>query len=130
MQKEIIIDTNKREEIIDITNLINKNININKGIINIFTTHTTTALTINESSDPNLPIDLTNFLNKLVQKNIWLHDKIDGNADSHIKASLVGNSVTIPINNNKMLLGNWQRILFCEFDGKRKRKILITSIKN
>jgi secondary thiamine-phosphate synthase enzyme len=130
MNDTIIINTEKREDFIDITNIIEEKIKIKEGIIHIFTKHTTTAITINENSDENLPKDIIKFLNILVKKGIWLHDKIDGNADSHIKASLIGNSVTIPLKNSKLLLGTWQRILFCEFDGPRKRKIIISQIKS
>jgi secondary thiamine-phosphate synthase enzyme len=129
MSKEIIIQTNKREEFIDITDLVDSNIDIDEGIVHVFTTHTTTGITINENSDENLPIDIINFLDKLVKKGIWLHDSVDGNGDSHIKASLIGSNVTIPITNGKMNLGTWQRILFCDFDGPRKRKMILSFIK-
>jgi len=129
---EISVDTKKREELIDITNLIEielrKN-NIENGILHIFIPHATAAITINENADPNLPRDINEFLNKLVKKGVWVHDKIDGNANAHIKASLIGSSVSIPIENNKMLLGRWQDIFLCEFDGPRKRKIIINFIK-
>ena len=127
---ELIIKTNKREELIDITNLINEKINEDdNGIIHLFVAHTTAGITINENADANLPKDISNFLNKLVAKGIWMHDKIDGNADAHIKASLIGNSVSIPIKNGKMELGQWQNIFLCEFDGPRKRKILLNFLK-
>lgn len=127
---ELIIKTNKREELIDITNLINEKINEDdNGIIHLFVAHTTAGITINENADANLPKDISNFLNKLVAKGIWMHDKIDGNADAHIKASLIGNSVSIPIKNGKMELGQWQNIFLCEFDGPKKRKILLNFLK-
>jgi len=127
---ELIIKTNKREELIDITNLINEKINEDdNGIIHLFVAHTTAGITINENADANLPKDISNFLNKLVAKGIWMHDKLDGNADAHIKASLIGNSVSIPIKNGKMELGQWQNIFLCEFDGPRKRKILLNFLK-
>ncbi|MBU4069906.1 MAG: secondary thiamine-phosphate synthase enzyme YjbQ [Nanoarchaeota archaeon] len=127
---ELIIKTNKREELIDITNLINEKINeADNGIIHLFVAHTTAGITINENADANLPKDISNFLNKLVAKGIWMHDKLDGNADAHIKASLIGNSVSIPIKNGKMELGQWQNIFLCEFDGPKKRKILLNFLK-
>lgn len=127
---ELIIKTNKREELIDITNLINEKINEDdNGIIHLFVAHTTAGITINENADANLPKDISNFLNKLVAKGIWMHDKIDGNADAHIKASLIGNSVSIPIKNGKIELGQWQNIFLCEFDGPKKRKILLNFLK-
>jgi len=125
---ELSINTNKREELIDITSLIEKNINIKNGILHIFIPHATAGITINENADPNLPEDINDFLNKLVKKRIWKHDKIDNNADAHIKASLIGSSVLIPIENKEMLLGRWQNIFLCEFDGPRKRKIILNFI--
>ena len=122
------INTNNREELVDITSLIEKNIDIKNGILHIFIPHATAGITINENADPNLPEDINNFLNKLVEKGIWKHDKIDNNADAHIKASLIGNSVFIPVKDNQMQLGNWQNIFFCEFDGPRKRKIILNFI--
>lgn len=122
------INTSKREELINITELVRKEINIKEGLIHIFIPHATAAITINENADPNLPKDITDFLNKLVKKGIWKHDKIDGNADAHIKASLIGNSVIIPVKDGKMLLGRWQDIFLCEFDGPRKRNVILSFI--
>jgi len=126
---EIEIQTTKREELIDITKIIEEKINIKNGILHLFVPHATAGLTINENADPNLKEDIVNFLNKLVKKRVWLHDSIDDNADAHIKASLIGNSLTVPIKNNKMQLGTWQDIFLCEFDGPRKRKIIINFIE-
>ncbi len=128
---ELSINTNKREELVDITSLIKEELRKNKtknGILHIFISHATAGITINENADPNLPQDITDFLNKLVKKGIWKHDKIDGNADAHIKASLIGSSVFIPIENEKMQLGTWQDIFLCEFDGPKKRKIILNFI--
>lgn len=127
---ELFIKTSKREELIDITNLINEKINdADNGIIHLFVPHATAGITINENADVNLPKDISNFLNKLVAKGIWMHDKIDNNADAHIKASLIGNSVSVPVKNGKMELGTWQNIFLCEFDGPRKRKVLLNFLK-
>jgi len=125
---ELSINTNKREELVDITSLVEKNIDIKNGILHIFIPHATAGITINENADPNLPEDITDFLNKLVKKGIWRHDKIDNNADAHIKASLIGNSVLIPVENGRLQLGRWQNIFLCEFDGPRKRKIILSFI--
>ena len=125
---EIEIKTNKREELIDITELVIQNLGIKNGILHIFIPHSTAGITINENADPNLPEDINDFLNKLIKKGIWKHDKIDNNADAHIKVSLIGNSVLIPVKDNQMQLGNWQNIFFCEFDGPRKRKIILSFI--
>lgn len=126
---ELIIQTDKREELIDITDLIKNKIEIKKGILHIFVCHATCGITINENADPNIPKDISNFLNHLVPKGKWLHDKIDNNADAHIKTSIIGNSVSVPIKNKKPELGTWQNIFLCEFDGPRKRRIILSFIK-
>ena len=127
---ELTIKTGKREELIDITALIEEKVkDFEKGIAHIFVPHATTGITINENADPNLPVDITNFLNRLVPQGKWLHDRIDNNADSHIKASIIGNSVSIPVKEGKLQLGTWQDIFLCEFDGPRRRKIIINVIQ-
>ena len=123
---EINIKTNKREELIDITGLIDEKIKkFTDGVLHIFIPHATAGITINENADPNLPKDMVNLLNKLVPQGRWLHDRIDDNADAHIKSSIIGNSVSIPIKDGKMLLGTWQNIFLCEFDGPRTRRVLL-----
>ena len=126
---EIEVNTNNREELVDITVLVEEKIKIKNGILHLFIPHATAGLTINENADPNLPIDISDFLNKIVQKRVWRHDKIDNNADSHIKASLIGNSLSIPVKEGRMQLGTWQDIFVCEFDGPRKRRVILNFIE-
>ncbi len=131
--KEILVETKRKEELIDITILIEKvleKVEIKEGIVHLFCPHTTCGLTINENADENLREDISNFLNSLVRKGIWLHDKIDSNSDAHIKTSLIGNSLTIPFEKGKLILGTWQNLFLCEFDGPRKRKILVSVLEN
>ena len=132
MQEYIALSTSKKQELIDITSRINniiKNSKIKSGICNIFAAHATAAIIINENYDPNICLDLTDALNKLIPKGIWRHDRIDGNADAHIKSAILGASETIPIKNGKLELGRWQAVQFCELDGPRQnRKIVITII--
>ncbi len=132
MQEEFYISTKKKQELIDITSKVNSIIAKSKaksGLCNVFTAHATAAIIINENYDPNICTDLINALNKLVPKGIWLHDKIDGNADSHIKSAILGPSETIPIKNGELQLGRWQSIMLAELDGPRNdRKIRITVI--
>jgi len=129
--KSIRIRTNKRVEIIDITSKVEdilKDTNIDDGIAVIFTKHTTTALAINEY-EPGLIQDLENMLEKLVPENAgYLHDRIDNNADSHLRAMLLNSFLVIPIMSKKLGLGTWQRILFLELDGPREREITISVI--
>ncbi|MBI2650482.1 YjbQ family protein [Candidatus Woesearchaeota archaeon] len=132
MQEEFTISTNKKQELIDITDRINSIIRkskIKNGLCNVFAAHATAAIIINENYDPNICLDLIDALNKLVPSGVWRHDKIDGNADSHIKYAILGPSETIPIKNGKLDLGRWQSVMFAELDGPRSnRKIIVTAL--
>ena len=132
MQESIVLSTTKKQELTDITDQVNslvKKSKIKNGLCNVFTAHATAAIIINENYDPNICLDLLDFLNKRIPSGIWRHDKIDGNADSHLKSAILGASETIPINNGKLQLGQWQALQFCELDGPRSdRKIVVTII--
>jgi len=127
----IEIDTHKPVEVIDITSSVEgalQKSRIEDGICLVYTLHTTTGLAINES-DPNLVQDILKLLATLVpQGNGYLHDRSDGNAHAHMRSMLLGNSVVIPVEQKKLILGTWQRILFFELDGPRRRKILVRGI--
>ena len=132
MKHTLIIKTTKREECIDITNQLNnilKKSNIKQGIFNVFVSHATAAIVINENADPNICDDLINCLSKLIPRGIWKHDRLDGNADAHLKASILGPSETIPIANGNLQLGTWQAVMLVELDGPRERGIIINIIK-
>ena len=125
---EFKIKSKKRQEIVDITDKIKeiiKNSKTKEGFCVIYTPHATAALTINENYDPSVCQDFIDALNKMIPEGIWKHDKVDNNGDAHIKAAIIGPSVMIPIKNSELLLGRWQGIMFCEFDGPRERKIII-----
>ena len=130
MQDEIRLSTSKKQELIDITGKINtiiKKSKIRNGICNIFTAHATAAIIINENYDPNICLDLLDALNKTIPSGIWRHDRIDGNADAHLKSAILGPQETIPINNGKLALGQWQSCMLVELDGPRSnRRIIIT----
>jgi len=121
---EHFIKTTKEDEMINITHIVKedlKNSNVKNGIMIVYTPHTTAAITINESYDPDVVIDILFTLRKLVPKNPnYLH--IEGNSHSHVKASMIGTSITMIIENGNLKLGTWQGVFFCEFDGPRKRK--------
>lgn len=125
-----LITTKNRTEIVDISIIILdivKQNNFNDGIIFLYSPHTTAALSVNENADPNVKIDIINFLNKLVpNNNYFLHD--EGNSDSHIKGSLVNFSQTFIVENSTIKLGTWQGIFLMEFDGPRNREIWIKFI--
>ena len=132
MQEEFTISTSKKQELIDITGKINsiiKKSKIKSGLCNVFAAHATAAIIINENYDPNICLDLLDSLNKLVPSGIWRHDRIDGNADAHIKSAILGPQETIPVKNNELYLGRWQSCMFVELDGPRSdRRIIITTL--
>jgi len=121
------LQTNKREEFIDITTLIEAELSkLGKlgGVGTVFIPHTTAAVTINENTDPYVIDDVLHRLKKLVPLDgSYAHS--EGNSDAHIKASLVGPSVTFIIEDGRVRLGRWQGLFFCEFDGPRRRRIWI-----
>ena len=120
--KKLILNTNKHFEIIDITSKINEEIDIDGGIVNIFSKHSTSAIVVNEN-ERGLLEDLMLLLNDLVSdKYSWQHDRIDNNAKSHLKSFLLSSSETIPISNGKLDLGTWQSVFFIELDGPRKNR--------
>ncbi len=128
--KEINIRTNAQVEMIDITAAVGKAVkeeNVYDGYCIVFTTHTTAAVTINENADPDVPRDIIAALEKAVPQNAnYRHS--EGNSSAHVKSSLVGASETVLIENGRLVLGTWQSIFFCEFDGPRSRQVLIKII--
>ena len=127
----IKINSSAKNEFIEITSLIKNTILENKwrnGIVFLNVLHTTAALTINENADDDVKTDLINALNELVPDIKYYHN--EGNSDSHLKASLIGTDLTIQIENGTLILGKWQGIYFCEFDGPRNnRQIKINFIE-
>ncbi len=125
MIKQFTIKSTKRNEFIDITEYIEGLTDgVSEGVMTVFSPHTTTAITINENADPDVPRDILKKLEELIpQRDDFAH--MEGNSDSHIKASLFGSSVRVIIKDNQLLLGTWQSIFFCEFDGPRTRKFYV-----
>ena len=126
-------ESNKRVEIIDITHDIKDILNkckIRDGLVNIFARHSTAGIVINEN-ESGLMKDFQNTIESLIpENNNYLHDKIDNNADSHIRSFFIGSSETIPIENGSLSLGTWQSVFFVELDGPRNRKFVITVMGN
>ena len=129
MKYQLNKGSSKRIEIIDITNDINDILTrceINEGITNIFAVHSTAGIVVNEN-ESRLINDFQNSLERIVpENNDYGHDQIDNNADSHIRAFLIGSSETIPFSGNKLNLGTWQSVFFVELDGPRTRKFIVT----
>jgi len=132
MLKNINVRTKTRTEFIDITSEIQRLVNdsnIKNGTCYLYAPHTTAGITINEGADPSVVKDIQNTLSKLVPHNLN-YSHTEGNADAHIKSTLVGVSKTVPIDNGKLALGTWQSIFFCEFDGPRNRSVLVKIVSN
>lgn len=130
MLKEITIQTNTQTQILDITAQVQKVVSesgIAEGLCCVFVPHTTAGVTINENADPSVKQDILMELNKIIPFNDnYSHS--EGNSAAHIKASIIGSSVNIPLKNNNLLLGTWQGICFCEFDGPRQRHFYVKII--
>lgn len=128
--QEIILRSKQRNEMIDVTHQVRKVVEesgIKDGICYLFVPHTTAAITINENADPNVPKDILTALNKNAPADATYFHR-EGNADAHIKATLVGPSETVFIKEGRLALGTWQSIFFCEFDGPRERKLWVKVI--
>lgn len=127
---EIPVSTHQRCQWVDITEAIQRVVThrgLRRGICTVSSLHTTAGITINENADPAVGTDLFRKLGELIpQKDGYRH--AEGNSDSHLKASLVGLSVTVPLNECRLVLGTWQSIYFCEFDGPRSRRVSVTLV--
>ena len=127
MWKTASLATKTRVEFVDVTALVNKEVvesKIKNGVCYVFIPHTTAAVTINENTDPDVLRDLTAGLERNAPKNGG-YKHSEGNSDAHIKASLIGNTVVVPVISGRLGLGTWQGIYFCEFDGPRNRNLKI-----
>jgi len=127
MLRKLSIRTSKRVEFVDITSELRQLIkysNIKEGIAVVYVPHTTCGVTINEHADPSVASDMIAQLERLIpEKGSYKH--LEGNSDAHIKASLFGSSVTIIVENGELLLGTWQGVFLCEFDGPRHREVYV-----
>lgn len=126
--KELRICSNAKNEMIDITDDLQRQIiteNLVDGFIIVYVPHTTAGITINEGADPSVQQDIIEQLKRIVPENSG-YNHLEGNSDAHIKASLLGSSITIIVRNKKLILGTWQHIFFYEGDGPRNRKVYIS----
>jgi len=126
MIKTIKVSTKERTSLVDITGEIEKIVRdsgVKDGVCALFVPHTTAGITINENADPSVKADMLKELNKIVPfEDGYSH--MEGNAAAHIKSTLVGQTVNVFIEDGALVLGTWQGIFFCEFDGPRQRKVL------
>ena len=130
MPIKIKVKTGSRSEMVDITGMVREEIErdgLKDGLCIVYVPHTTAGVTINEGADPAVCTDVINKLNKLVPANEG-YRHMEGNSDSHIKTLLTGSSVSVIVENNRLVLGTWQKIFFCEFDGPRSRSVYLKLI--
>ncbi|MBN3038838.1 MAG: YjbQ family protein [Candidatus Omnitrophica bacterium] len=126
MLKNLQINTNSRTQLLDITSLVQKEVEkskVQEGLCILHVPHTTAGITINENADPSVRKDIINELSRLIPLNSRFSHS-EGNSDAHIKASMMGFSLTLLIERGSLLLGTWQGIYFCEFDGPRRRNLV------
>lgn len=130
MLKTLTVKSRTRTEFIDITEDIHRIVRetgLKSGVCYLYVPHTTAGITINEGADPSVKGDILTALNKLVPfEGDYQHT--EGNSAAHIKSSLIGVSATILIENARLLIGTWQSVFFCEFDGPRHRKVIVRAI--
>lgn len=122
------VTTNRHCDMLDITSLVQSavaNSGIDAGTVTIHCPHTTAGITINENADPDVIHDILMTLEALIPQNRPGYRHCEGNSDAHVKSSLVGASEVISVQHGKMILGTWQGIYFCEFDGPRKRTVRV-----
>jgi secondary thiamine-phosphate synthase enzyme len=123
------VKSRQREELVEFTDLVRsklKESGAREGIVVLYTQHTTAGLTINENADPDVPRDMLHALRTLIPQHGMDFHHGEENSDAHIKTSLVGTSVTVPFRDGELLLGRWQGIFLCEFDGARERQVIMT----
>ncbi len=123
----IDISTRSRAEVVDITGQVQEVVarsGVRQGVAFVFSAHTTAGLTVNEHADPDVMEDVLGALERMApRRGGYAHS--EGNSDAHIKASLVGLSVSVPVEGARLVLGTWQGIFFCEFDGPRRRRAMV-----
>ena len=128
----LTVNSKDRTELIDITSKVQdmvRSASVGSGLCMLYVPHTTAAVTINESADPSVKDDILMVLNKIVPWEAG-YRHLEGNSAAHVKATLVGSSELIAIEHDRLVLGTWQGIFFCEFDGPRTRKVHIKIISS
>ena len=127
---ELQLRTTAKRQMLDITALVAAVVaesGLAEGLCNVYVPHATAAIIVNENDDPNVCVDTLDALDRLIPAGKWRHDRIDGNAASHIQASILGPNETIPVRNGRLDLGTWQAVMLVELDGPRTRRVLVTT---
>jgi secondary thiamine-phosphate synthase enzyme len=124
----IHVDTDGPLDVVEITDQVAADVpDIETGVCTVFVEHTTAAVSINEA-EPKLLDDIEQFINSLSAPDGWAHDALDGNADAHLRSSILGRSISIPVRDGDLALGTWQSILVIECDGPRTRSLSVTTV--
>ena len=130
--KRLIVEcaSHRREQLVDVTDKLRRiaKENPDAALMALFSKGATAAVMVQENWDPNICDDILKCLRTMAPQGGWLHDRVDGNADAHIKAGIVGPSETSPLDGGELVLGTWQNIFFCDFDGPRSRRELIVTL--
>ena len=127
----IMLRSREREDLVEFTDEVSNIVSearVREGVCVLFVRHTTAGLTVNENADPDVPRDMLLALRTLIPQHGMGFKHGEQNSDAHIKASLVGPSVTVPFADGRLLLGRWQGIFLCEFDGPRRREVVLTIV--
>jgi secondary thiamine-phosphate synthase enzyme len=126
---EIRVRTDRKRQMIDLTAQVGAIVaesGLAEGLCNVYVAHATAAIVVNENDDPNVCVDTLDALDKLIPAGIWRHDRVDGNAASHIQAAILGPSETLPVREGRLVLGTWQAVMLVELDGPRERRVVVT----
>ncbi len=131
MLQTLSVRTNTRIELLDLTRQVQEVVSqsgVSEGLCHVFVPHTTAGVTINENADPAVKADILMVLNKLISDGEPYRHQ-EGNAPAHVKASLIGPQITVFVSKGRLVLGTWQGIFFCEFDGPRSRRLLVKVVE-
>jgi len=126
---EIRVRTDRKRQMVDLTSQVAAIVDdsgLAEGLCNVYVAHATAAIVVNENYDPNVCVDTLDALDKLIPAGIWRHDRVDGNAASHIQAAILGPSETLPVREGRLVLGTWQAVMLVELDGPRERRVIVT----
>ena len=126
---ELRLRTTKKRDLVDITAEVTAVVaksGLVEGLCHVYVAHATAAIVVNENDDPNVCVDTLDCLDRLIPGGVWRHDRVDGNAASHIQAGILGPSETIPVLDGKLCLGRWQAVMLVELDGPRERRVVVT----
>jgi secondary thiamine-phosphate synthase enzyme len=126
---ELRVRTRAKREMVDLTSRVADIVaraDVSEGLCSVYVPHATAAIVINENDDPNVCVDVLDALDRLIPAGGWRHDRVDGNAASHIQAAILGPGETIPVREGRLMLGTWQAVMLVELDGPRDRRVIVT----